>query len=360
MNLNDLGWNPHFASCFDRLDAAGCQPARIVRQDRSSYRLVTAEGAYPAHLSGRLHRRIEAGAERPVVGDWVAAAVQDGEGPAVVHDVLPRRSAFSRKEAGEETREQVVAANIDAVLVVCGLDADFNLRRIERYVAQAWNSGATPVLVLNKADACPDVPSRVFAAEAVAPGVAVHAVSAEAGAGLDALEPYLRRGCTAALVGSSGVGKSTLVNHWLGPGRMRTGAVRAHDGRGRHTTTHRELLFLPSGGMLIDTPGMRELQVWGDDEGLQEAFPDVEILARSCRFRDCTHERELGCAVREAVREGRLDAVRLRSYQKLRRELDYLALRQHESATYREHQRGRGMGKMMKQMKRHDPKRRNG
>ena len=300
---------------------------RVAREDRDRYTVLSRSGALSAVLTGRFRHDALARADLPAVGDWVMARAEAG-GPATISALLPRASAFMRKVAGDTTQEQVVAANVEAVFLVCGLDGDFNPRRVERALTAAWESGAQPVVVLNKADLASDVAARVAETEAVAPGAPVVALSALEGNGLDALSPWLVPGHTIALIGSSGAGKSTLTNALLGEARQATGAVREEDSRGRHTTTHRELVPLPSGALLLDTPGMRELQLWGDDSGLEGAFPEVTELVARCRFSDCTHASEPGCAVLEALASGVLDAARFAAWLKLQRELRYLAGRQ--------------------------------
>jgi ribosome biogenesis GTPase len=274
----------------------------------------------------------------PTIGDWVALLLPSGEGEALLQAVLPRRSVLVRREAGSEHQGQLIAANLDVVFLVTGLDGNFNLRRIERALTMAWNSGAAPVVVLSKADLHEDVPARVLEVEALAAGAPVLALSAQQGTGLEALCEQLPAGKTGALLGSSGVGKSTLVNRLLEEARLATQPVRPDDDRGRHTTTHRELFVLPHGGLLIDGPGMRELGLWGEEEGLEQAFADVLALAASCRFSDCAHQHEPGCAVRAALDAGSLSVGRLESFKKLQREQAYHA-RQASNAAQREHKR---------------------
>lgn len=323
LDLELLGWSEHFARAAAGHLAAGLEPARVVSEHKHAYELVSAAGELTGEVLGRLLKG-GARAALPTVGDWVMierrGAARDH---ASIHMVLPRRTCFSRRAAGEKVEEQVVAANIDTVFLVNGLDADFNPRRIERYLALARGSGAEPVILLNKADLCTDAAARVAGIRALAGGAVVLALSATRREGIEALAPWLGRGRTIALLGSSGVGKSTLVNALLGEERQETRAVRAHDHRGKHTTTRRELIPLPSGALLVDTPGMRELQLWDNArEGLAAAFPDVLELAAACRFRDCRHEAEPGCAVRAAVARGDLEPARFASYAKLRAELE--------------------------------------
>jgi ribosome biogenesis GTPase / thiamine phosphate phosphatase len=317
--LEALGWDAATASSFEQLHDDNLFPARVAAQHRGEYLLFSEEGDVRAKVAGRLFYDREIGGELPAVGDWVGV-----RRPATITSILRRRSAFIRKSAGLNSVEQVLAANVDTALLLAGLDGDFSLRRLERYVTTAWESGAQPVVVLTKADLCADVGAAVLAVETVAIGVPVHPISNISGAGLETLDPYLEPGRTAVLLGSSGVGKSSLLNHLAGQELMRTRALAA-DGTGRHTTTHRELVQLPDGALVIDTPGLRELQFWEGD--VSAAFEDIEALARECRFRDCAHAREPGCAVLRAVDEGTLELDRLRSWRKLQRELESIAAR---------------------------------
>jgi ribosome biogenesis GTPase len=321
VNLQDLGWSAFYADAFAPLKAVGLIPARVAARHHGPCELLTEHGRIGGMPAGKLRDP-----ELPVVGDWVAVRKLDGERRAVIEAVLPRRTSFTRKEAWRRAVEQVVAANVDTVFLVTAFGADLNPRRIERYLTATWDSGADPVLVVNKSDEAFDVAEELAEVEAVALGVPLLAVSAATGDGLEALDPYLQPGRTVALLGSSGVGKTTLANRLLGGGRQATGATSA-GGRGRHTTTRRDLLPLPGGGVLLDTPGMRELQLWADEEALDSTFPEVPELALACRFRDCEHEREPGCAVQAALVEGSLPEERYRAWRKLQRELRALEVR---------------------------------
>jgi ribosome biogenesis GTPase len=326
-SLEALGWSAEFEESFVPYAGDGFVPARVAVQHRDAYVVCAETGELQAEPSGRLrHEAPEGGL--PVAGDWVVIRPYDIGSGATIHAVLPRRTAISRKAAWLATEEQVLGANIDVVFLVAGLDGDLNLRRLERYLATVWNSGAQPVAVLNKADLCDDLEAALIAVGGVAIGVPVHVVSGLTGEGIDELRPYTAGNRTVALLGSSGVGKSTLINCLRGEDVQAVGAVRKGDSRGRHTTTARELVRLPDGGLLLDTPGMRELQLWDVGDGFDSTFSDVEELTAQCRFNDCSHRREPGCAIRHALANGTLDGDRYASYQKLQRELQALALRQ--------------------------------
>lgn len=354
MQLTLLGWNRRFAAAFTTHASAGLVPGRVIQQFNYLYTVATECGEVSAQLSGRLCYRA-APQELPVTGDWVALRIPSNQGAAQVMAVLPRVTRFSRRAAGKGNREQVIAANLDYAFLVTGLDNDFSPRRIERYLTTAWDSGATPVVVLNKLDLCLDPASRFHAVEEVALGTAIHAVSALRGDGLEELARYWLPGQTVALLGSSGVGKSTLINRFLGTQNQSTQPV-LKDGRGRHTTSRRELLFCARGGMVIDTPGMRELQLWDDDEGLQTTFDEIETLARNCRYRDCKHQGEPGCAVAEAVNAGALSAERLASLHKLQRELAWLDRREDPVADVAEKRRWKSINKSAKRFRNESPK----
>ena len=344
MNISSLGWGEALAETFQEHADAGLRPGRVAIQHRGAYVLLTEEGEVWAGVRGRLRHDAGSTSELPAVGDWVAYDQPDGADRASVHAVLPRRSAVTRKQAGFETTEQVVAANVDVLFVVTSLNQDLNVRRIERYMTLAWESGADPVVVLTKADLCADVGTAVALVETVTFGVPVHVTSALTGEGIGGLRAHLEGGRTGAAVGSSGVGKSTLINHLCGEERLATKEIR-EDGRGRHTTSHRELIVLPGTGCVIDTPGMRELQLWDSEEGLERAFEDVDELIAECRFSDCAHDTEPGCAVRAAIADGRLDAERFESYQKLQRELRWLGIRHDARARSDERKRWRAINK---------------
>jgi ribosome biogenesis GTPase len=320
IDLVSFGLTTLTADAFRALGQDDLVLARVTSAPGGRWRVVTALGERLAEPSGRLLGDAQSAADLPAVGDWLAVRPRAGEDRATVVAVLPRASALVRKAAGRAVAPQVIAANVDVVLLACGLDADWNPARLERYLVVAWESGARPVVLLTKADVTDDVAARVAQAEAVAAGSPVVAVSACTGYGLDALAVELRPRQTAAIVGSSGVGKSTLLNRLLGEEVQPTGGVRAGDGRGKHTTTTREMFVLPGGALLVDTPGLREIAVWTDAAAVDAAFEDVAVLAARCRFRDCAHGPEPGCAVIGAVKSGELAAERLEDWRRLRRE----------------------------------------
>ena len=353
--LQQAGWDENWEEKFADFARKGLRPARVLAQHRHSYSLWTASGEADAEIAGALLYRAEAGG-LPVVGDWVAVRQYAPTDVAIITDVLPRKTKFSRKASGSAGEEQVIAANVDLLFIVCGLDHDYNLRRLERYLVAAAQSGAKAVIVLNKADLLStdlysadrhhadllnadlgtDLTTRVAEVKAIAAEVPVLAISALSESGRDqvaqTLLPMIAAGKTAALVGSSGAGKSTIVNQLLGTAAQATQPTRESDSRGRHTTTHRELFFLSNGGLILDNPGIRELQLWAQDlrqgnpqSAVDEAFPEIEALAATCAFRDCTHTAEPDCAVQRALASGEIDEARWRSYLKLQRELRHAA-----------------------------------
>lgn len=346
--LKRYGWDAHFESGFVSLWKEGLEPGRVLQESRQRFGVYTAHGELWAEVSGKFRFKVVAHENFPAVGDWVALRPLPAENRAIIETVLPRKSQFVRKVAGKQTEAQVVGTNMDWVFVMMSLNQDFSVRRLERYLVLAWGSGASPVVILSKSDLCEDKEAAVVRIRGEAVGVPVHAISALTGEGLDELWPYLTTGKTIALLGSSGVGKSTLVNQFLEWPSLKTQPIRAHDDCGRHTTTTRQLLLLPGGAMVLDTPGMRELQLWDAEDGVQMAFEEIEVWASRCRFRDCAHQHEPGCAVREAIAAGTLDEKRFQSYEKLKREMKHLVLKQNGLAERLERQRWKKFSRFAK------------
>lgn len=330
-------WNKKWMKTLESLSAAeevvtAFEPARIIADYGQKFGVITAEGSRFASLTGKFRQRQEAGGMKPGVGDFIVITSHGAQDDVKVHAILERSSIIARQAAGTETKEQIIATNVNTLFIVCAQNKDYNVRRLERYLILAWNSGANPVIVLSKSDLNDDVASRLAETEVIAPGVPVIAVSARLGVSKDLLERYACPGQTVALAGSSGSGKSTIINWLIGQEEQITQEVREDDSRGRHTTTHREMFLLPEGGVIIDTPGMRELSIWDDGDGISRTFDDIEQWAKQCFFDDCQHGNEKGCAVREAIETGMVDASRLRNYHRMQREIAYQQRKEAEAS----------------------------
>ncbi len=337
--LEQLGWQPFFEDHFTGYAEEGLAPARVIIRQKNRYTLSDGKQEWSAEIAGRIHFTARTSGDYPAVGDWVVIRPRQEKDGATILAILPRKSSFVRKIRGIREEEQVIAANIDTVFLVNGFDAGVNIRRIERYLVIVAESGARPVVVLNKADLDPDAEEVVRDVRSAMPSIPIVVTSAITGSGLESLLDYVDAGQTAALLGPSGVGKSTIVNSLLGEERFATDEVRSADRKGRHTTSHRELVRLPGGVLVIDTPGMRELQLWEGEEGIQDTFDDIEKLSSECKFRDCKHTGEPGCAVQAAVIEGTLEPDRLASFAKLQREVAYQKRRTDKAEQLREKQR---------------------
>jgi ribosome biogenesis GTPase len=326
IDMKDYGFNAFYEKAWLKLYESEwhmdspSMPARIISDYGQKVRVITPFGEKLANRPAHGQEMVQMLA----AGDWLSVHLINNDSEASIEHILPRMTKFSRAAAGVAVKEQIVAANVDTIFLIQSLNKDFNMRRLERYLIAAWESGAVPVIVLTKSDLCDDVDARIQKVEETAPGVEIHAVSNLTGSGIESLRKYVSTGKTIALLGSSGVGKSTLVNTLTGSQVLRTQEIREDDSKGRHTTTHRELVLLPGGGLILDTPGMRTLSLWEAEEGMEKMFGDIESIIKTCRFNDCKHEREPGCAVRDALRKGTIDMPKWQSWLKLQKEIRHL------------------------------------
>lgn len=348
MDLKNIGFDEFFQKHHEDYNAETLLIGRICTEYKQNYKLFSEFGELNASISGKFRNKCQSREDFPSVGDWVLFEFLENENKAIIQKICPRNSKFSRKVAGQQTQEQIIASNVDFAFIVCALNYDFNLRRIERYLSLAWQSGATPVVILTKTDLCIEVQDKILEVENIAFGVDVHAISNISTAGIEVLQKYFFNNKTVVLLGSSGVGKSSLINNLAKEEIMNVNMLRNGIDKGRHTTTHKQMILLPNGGLIIDTPGIRELQLWGAEDGISQAFSDIEKFAKSCKFSDCTHANEPDCAVLQAINEGSLDVNRLENYLKVQKEQEYLTNRQTQSAAKVERDKWKAIHKQIK------------
>lgn len=350
MELKKLGFNAFVEKHFEQNKKRNLSIGRICAEYKESYKLFSELGELSAIISGKFRNNCKTKENFPAVGDWVLFELFDKESKAVIQKILPRKSKFSRKVAGKETQEQIIASNVDFAFIVCALNYDFNLRRIERYLSLVWQSGATPVIVLTKTDLCEDINKRITEVESIALGVDIHAISNISVNGIDILHKYFSENKTVILLGSSGVGKSSLINNLAKEEVMKVNILRNGIEKGRHTTTHKQMIILQNGGLIIDAPGIRELQLWDAEEGISQSFNDIEEIARHCKFNNCTHVDEPDCAVRKVIENKLLDKKRLENYLKVQKEQEYLTNRQSQSAAKVEKDKWKAIHKQIRNL----------
>ena len=348
MELSDIGWNKNIDAKYQKLGINNVILGRVIFHSGKQYKIITTEGEITANLSNSYINSIKSKSELPSVGDWVCLKQIDEFRPFQIIKLIPRKNKLSRKVSGTKSEEQIIASNIDIVFIVTSADQDFNIRRLERYLAIINEIGAQPIIILNKIDINNDYKQYILEIKKNLPEITKLSISAKTMENIDEVKQFIKPGITIVLVGSSGVGKSTLINNLLGYKRQAVGKIREKDSKGKHVTTSRELIMMPNGGMLIDNPGLRELQLWSSELGISKTFEDIDELSRQCRFTNCTHNTEPGCIVKKAIEIGQISQERVDSYKKLLREQEYLNNRKN---TYEKRKKDRKLGKIYRQGK---------